>query len=91
MLTLVKRVARVTASAILILAGLVLAVPGIPGPGLRVILVGLLVILPESRWLRKRYVHFKRRHPRVFHAIEEYRKRRRRRVKRKLVARQPRR
>ena len=73
------RVARVTAAAVLIVIGVLLSIPGIPGPGLLIVLIGLLVLLPESRWLRKKYVHFKRRHPRIFHVVEQYRKRRRKR------------
>jgi UPF0716 family protein affecting phage T7 exclusion len=78
MTSLVKRLARWTAAVILFVVGLVLSLPGVPGPGFVVILLGVFVLLPESRWLRKKYVRFKRRHPRLFHFIESRRARRRR-------------
>lgn len=78
---LVKRVGRWTLAIVLILVGLVLTLPGIPGPGLLVVLIGVLVLLPESRWLRRRYVRVKRRYPRFFEPLE--RRRRRRRARRR--------
>jgi hypothetical protein len=74
---ILKRVARWVAAVALILIGLVLSIPGIPGPGILVILLGVFVLLPESRWLRKRYVRLKRRYPRLFSVIEERRRRQR--------------
>ncbi len=67
---LLKRLARWAAALILIVVGLVLSVPGIPGPGLLIILIGVFVLLPESRWLRKKYAALKRRYPRIFNPIE---------------------
>ena len=74
MLPLLKRIARWTAALTLIVIGLVLSVPGIPGPGILVILIAIFLLLPESRWLRKKYVALKRRYPRVFSPIESRRK-----------------
>jgi hypothetical protein len=73
MLPLLKRIARWTAAILLIVIGLVLSVPGIPGPGILVILIGIFLLLPESRWLRKKYATLKRRFPRLFHPIESRR------------------
>ena len=73
MLPLLKRIARWTAALLLIVIGLVLSVPGIPGPGILVILIGIFLLLPESRWLRKKYAALKRRFPRLFHPIESRR------------------
>jgi hypothetical protein len=64
----------VTALA-LIVVGLVLSIPGIPGPGLLIVLVGVFVLLPESRWLRKQYVALARRYPKIFHLVEARRAR----------------
>jgi len=50
--------------------GLVLSIPGIPGPGLLVALIGVFVLLPESRWLRKQYVWLARRYPKLFRLVE---------------------
>jgi hypothetical protein len=73
MLPLLKRIARWVAALALIVTGLVLSVPGIPGPGILVILIGIFLLLPESRWLRKKYAALKRRYPRIFSPIESRR------------------
>jgi hypothetical protein len=73
MLPLLKRIARWVAALALIVIGLVLSVPGIPGPGILVILIGIFLLLPESRWLRKKYAALKRRYPRIFSPIESRR------------------
>ena len=71
---LLKRIARWAAAIVLILLGLVLAIPGVPGPGVLVVLVGVLVLMPESRWLRKRYARHARRYPRLFAPLERRRR-----------------
>ncbi len=55
MLPLLKRIVRWVVAITLIVIGLALSIPGVPGPGFLVILVGIFVLLPESRWLRKKY------------------------------------
>jgi len=72
---LLKRIARWAAAIALIVIGLVLSIPGVPGPGVLVMLIGIFVLLPESRWLRKKYAALKRRYPRVFSPIETRRAR----------------
>ena len=75
---LLRRLARWVAALALIVLGLALSIPGVPGPGLLIVLVGIFVLLPESRWLRKKFVRLKRRYPRLFHPIETRRARSRR-------------
>ncbi|HYS17119.1 MAG TPA: hypothetical protein VET45_09375 [Candidatus Binatia bacterium] len=70
-----KRLARWTVALALIVLGLVLSIPGIPGPGLLIVLVGVFVLLPESRWLRKKFVALKQRYPKLFRPIESRRAR----------------
>jgi hypothetical protein len=82
MMHLIKRIGRWTVAITVILVGLVLSLPLVPGPGSLVILLGLVILLPESRWLRRKYLRVKRKHPRVFHLVEQRRMRRRRRLKR---------
>jgi hypothetical protein len=53
----------------------VLSIPGIPGPGLLIALIGVFVLLPESRWLRKKYVALARRYPKLFRPVESWRAR----------------
>src|SRR2546430_16535695 len=78
MLRFLTRLVRWVVALALIVLGLVLSVPGVPGPGLLIVLIGVLVLLPESRWLRKKFVRLKRRYPRLFHPIEPRRVRARR-------------
>jgi hypothetical protein len=78
MLRLLKRLVRWIAALALIAIGLVLSVPGIPGPGLLLAVVGVFVLMPESRWLRKKYAALARRYPRLFGPLQRYRARRRR-------------
>lgn len=80
---LVRRIGRWGAGSLLILVGLVFAIPGIPGPGLLLVLFGVLVLLPESRWLQRKYVALKRRYPRAFHTLEKRFRRRRPRIGRR--------
>ncbi|MGH7306240.1 MAG: hypothetical protein ACRELZ_23395 [Candidatus Rokuibacteriota bacterium] len=87
MLVLLKRIARWAAALILIVLGLVLSVPGIPGPGLLIALIGVFVLLPESRWLRKKYAALKRRYPWFFRPIEARRARARARRARRARSR----
>jgi hypothetical protein len=75
MLRFMKRLARWAAALALIVLGLVLSIPGVPGPGLLIVLIGVFVLLPESRWLRKKFVALKRRYPKLFHPIETRRAR----------------
>jgi len=69
-LQFMKRVARWAAALALIVLGLVLAIPGVPGRGLLIVLVGVFVLLPESRWPRKKFAVLKRRYPKLFHPLE---------------------
>jgi hypothetical protein len=75
MLPLFKRIVRWVVAITLIVIGLALSIPGVPGPGFLVILVGIFVLLPESRWLRKKYAALKQRYPRIFSPIETRRTR----------------
>jgi len=75
MMPLLKRIARWAVAIVLIGIGLLLSVPGVPGPGILVILIGIFVLLPESRWLRKKYAALKQRYPRIFSPIETRRAR----------------
>src|SRR5262252_8357130 len=63
---LIKRIARWAAALTLIVVGLVLSIPGVPGPGLLIVLIGVFLLLPESRWLRKKYAALKQRYPKLF-------------------------
>ena len=88
MLRFMKRVARWAVALALIVFGLVLSIPGVPGPGLLIVLVGVFVLLPESRWLRKKFAALKRRYPKLFRPIET-RRSRARQARRRSARREP--
>ena len=48
-----KRVARITAGLAVLLAGVVMAVPGVPGPGLVVIFAGLSILAVDFVWAHR--------------------------------------
>jgi uncharacterized protein (TIGR02611 family) len=47
------RASRVVLGLAIVLVGLVLALPGVPGPGLLVMFVGLTVLSTEFEWARR--------------------------------------
>lgn len=47
------RVARVVAGLLLLAAGVVLAVPGVPGPGVLLVFAGLGVLGGEFEWAQR--------------------------------------
>ena len=47
------RASRVVLGLALLVVGLVLALPGVPGPGLLVVFVGLTVLSTEFEWARR--------------------------------------
>ena len=48
-----KRIARITSGAILILVGLFLMIPGIPGPGILVVFAGLSILAVDFVWAHR--------------------------------------
>jgi tellurite resistance protein TerC len=48
-----KRVARITAGIVVLVVGLILAIPGVPGPGLLVIFVGLSILAVDFVWAHR--------------------------------------
>jgi hypothetical protein len=47
------RASRILGGAALVLVGIVLALPGVPGPGLLIIFAGLGVLGGEFEWARR--------------------------------------
>jgi len=47
------RMGRIVLGAVLLLIGLVLALPGVPGPGVVVIFLGLTLLSHEFHWARR--------------------------------------
>jgi drug/metabolite transporter (DMT)-like permease len=48
-----RRVARIVLGFTTILIGLILAIPGIPGPGLLIVIGGLAILATEYVWARR--------------------------------------
>ncbi len=48
-----RRVVKAILGFLLILVGLLLAVPGIPGPGLALVALGLLLLSEQFPWARR--------------------------------------
>ena len=48
-----KRVVRITAGIVVLIAGIILAQPGVPGPGLVVIFIGLSILAVDFVWARR--------------------------------------
>lgn len=80
---LLRRIGRWALAIVVILIGLVLSIPAVPGPGFIVVAIGLFVLMPESRWLQRKYVALKRRFPRLFKPID--RRLRKRRLRQRPV------
>jgi len=54
------RVGRVAVGLALVAVGVVLALPGVPGPGLPVVFGGLTVLSTEFHWARRLRDHMRR-------------------------------
>ncbi len=48
-----RRIVKAILGFLLILVGLLLAVPGIPGPGLALVALGLLLLSEQFPWARR--------------------------------------
>jgi uncharacterized protein (TIGR02611 family) len=49
----VKRVIRITAGIVVVLAGVFLAIPGVPGPGFLIIFAGLSILAVDFVWAHR--------------------------------------
>jgi tellurite resistance protein TerC len=48
-----KRIIRITAGVVVLLAGIVLMVPGVPGPGFIVLFIGLSILAVDFVWAHR--------------------------------------
>jgi hypothetical protein len=48
-----KRIARIAAGIIVVMAGLIMALPGVPGPGLLTIFAGLSILAVDFVWAHR--------------------------------------
>ena len=63
------RVVQLLAGVLLMLAAPIIAIPTPPPTGIILFALGLALVLRNSRWARRRYVRYTRRHPRVQRAM----------------------
>jgi uncharacterized protein (TIGR02611 family) len=54
-----KRVLRITSGILLLVAGLVLMIPGIPGPGFLLIFLGLSILAVDYVWAHRLNTYLK--------------------------------
>ena len=48
-----KRVARITSGIVVVVIGVVMSIPGVPGPGLLVIFAGLSILAVDFVWAHR--------------------------------------
>ncbi len=48
-----RRIFRIILGFSIVLAGLVLAIPGVPGPGIPIAIVGLVILAEHYHWARR--------------------------------------
>jgi uncharacterized protein (TIGR02611 family) len=48
----VRKAVRIVIGFLVLLVGLVLVIPGVPGPGLAVIVLGLIILSDHFQWAR---------------------------------------
>ena len=70
MKVVLKRVLVSVLGFALLAIGLVFSIPGVPGPGLLIVLIGLLVLASEFHWARRLIENLRRRFPRVAAHLE---------------------
>ena len=54
-----KRVLRITAGVVLLIAGLFLMIPGVPGPGLPLAFLGLSILAIDFVWAHRLKTHLR--------------------------------
>jgi uncharacterized protein (TIGR02611 family) len=55
----VKRVLRITSGVLLLIVGLILMIPGVPGPGIVLVFLGLSVLAVDFVWAHRLKTHLK--------------------------------
>lgn len=65
-----KRVLVSLAGFGLVIVGLLLSIPGVPGPGLLIVLAGLFLLAKEFHWARRLIASLRRRFPRLAASLD---------------------
>jgi uncharacterized protein (TIGR02611 family) len=64
-----KRVLRITGGAVLLIVGLILMFPGVPGPGFPLVLLGLGILAVDFVWAHRLKTHLKNRTDKVVEKV----------------------
>lgn len=48
-----RKVIRISGGMVLVLVGLILSIPGVPGPGLFIVFLGLVLLAEHFHWARR--------------------------------------
>jgi tellurite resistance protein TerC len=54
-----KRILRITSGIVLLIVGLFLMIPAVPGPGFLLVIVGLSILAVDFVWARRLKTHLK--------------------------------
>ena len=65
-----KRVLRITGGILLLLVGLIMMLPGVPGPGFVVVLLGLSVLAVDFVWAHRLKTHLKNQSESVWEKVK---------------------
>jgi len=49
----IRKILRIALGFLVLVAGLIMAVPGVPGPGIAVMIVGLVILSDHFQWARR--------------------------------------
>ena len=66
-----KRVLRITGGVLLLLVGLFFMIPGVPGPGFVLVLLGLSVLAVDFVWAHRLKTHLKDRSDKIVAKVKE--------------------
>lgn len=70
---MLRRIVRITVGFGMLIAGLILSLPGIPGPGLLIALGGLVILSEHFHWARRAVSWLKRRAAQARQKVRERR------------------
>lgn len=70
---MVRKLIRVIVGFLVLITGLILAIPGVPGPGIALILLGLVILSAHFHWARRSVEWVKRKAAQVKQKAESFR------------------
>jgi uncharacterized protein (TIGR02611 family) len=66
-----KRILRIASGILLLVAGLILMIPGIPGPGFLLILLGLSILAVDYVWAHRLNTYLKGKAEKVVNKVKK--------------------